>query len=106
MAEKLQYLEFYKELADLLDKYRPIKDQIDYRREDEDWMQLRLPYSFMLGDKDYSYELYLYKCSNSDCGSQDFTNEPQDNIICEFCNKGTMEKVELTHHNDWLKYSK
>lgn len=97
-------INFYKELADLLNKYRPIKNQIDYRREDEDWIQLRVPYSFLVGDKDYCYEQYLYKCSK--CGVQDFTNDLMDNKTCDMCYEGTMQRVELKHYNDWIKHPK
>lgn len=101
----MNYMDFYKELADLLNKYRPIKDQLDYRRDDEDWVVLRVPYSFMVGDEDFSYEKYLYVCSN--CNSHHFTNEELDTTDCEFCNKtDTIKKIEFTHYNDWLKFPK
>ena len=102
----MKNIDFYKELAILLDKYRPIVDEIDYRRDDEDWIQLRVPYAFMLGDTNFSYEMYRFTCNK--CGVSDYTNELLDNDACGCCFKGKMEQVELNKSdiNDWINHQK
>ena len=61
------------ELATLLNKYRSnIKDECS--RSDEDWISIRIPYSFMVGDVDFSYDRYIYICNNKECNIYNFNH--------------------------------